>query len=252
VYCDETGTSGLPCYGFGSLWAPWERRGDLSGFIGDAKEQWFDQELKWSGVKKSSLPMYRWLVEQFFQRPSLAFHCLLVNRKDVNIKFHARGRQEAMQKHYTLLLANKMKASAEAQPDRRFRIRVDDLPFGYKKAGEVMGIVANHLTREFDDRGLVADIVEVDSKTSAGIQLCDVLLGAVASAWQGTPVNPQKKELRSWIAEHLGWRDLHADTYRHEKKFNIWMFHPRGKKIRRAKSRRVNLMYPSIPRYIGK
>lgn len=30
IYCDESGIDGQNYYGFGSLWMPWERRGDLS------------------------------------------------------------------------------------------------------------------------------------------------------------------------------------------------------------------------------
>jgi len=35
VYCDESGIDGQVYYGFGSLWLPWERRGDLVGFVNE-------------------------------------------------------------------------------------------------------------------------------------------------------------------------------------------------------------------------
>jgi hypothetical protein len=47
------------------------------------------------------------------------------------------------------------------------------------------------------------------------------LLGAVMSAWDREPASGAKAELRAFIAEHLGWRALRADTRPNERKFNV-------------------------------
>jgi len=49
VACDESGIDGGRYYGFGSLWLAWERRGDLTGQLGELRDRHgFQEELKWN------------------------------------------------------------------------------------------------------------------------------------------------------------------------------------------------------------
>ena len=69
VYCDESGQSGKVYYGFGSLWLPWERRGDLTGLVSSiCKRHNYEHELKWNKVDARTEPLYRELIEEFFRR----------------------------------------------------------------------------------------------------------------------------------------------------------------------------------------
>jgi len=38
VSCDESGVHGSPCYGFGTLWMSWKRRGDVVAYMSHPKE----------------------------------------------------------------------------------------------------------------------------------------------------------------------------------------------------------------------
>ena len=64
------------------------------------------------------------------------------------------------------------------------------------------------------------------------------------AAWQDEVKAPAKLAVQRSIAEHLGWSDLHADTWNIEKKFNIWFFYDPTLGPRDVKSRDVRLKYP--------
>lgn len=64
----------------------------------------------------------------------------------------------------------------------------------------------------------------VDSKTSAGVQLSDFLLGAVMAARHNQVTSKSKQAVVDRICEHLGWDHLGHDTMPSVKKFNIWRF----------------------------
>lgn len=95
----------------------------------------------------------------------------------------------------------------------------------------------------------VHNLVTRDSKDALGIQVADVLLGAVVTDWNHETAGPSKLALRDWVAEHLGWRNLRADTRRREWKFNIWYFHADGEaKPREATTWELNLKH-KVPPY---
>jgi hypothetical protein len=65
-------------------------------------------------------------------------------------------------------------------------------------------VVANHVlkrdVRTARGRTMVDGVIEHDSKNTLTIQLCDVLLGAVAATWQKEPVVGAKLELQRVLA----------------------------------------------------
>ncbi len=243
IYTDESGMHGGKYYGFGSLWIPWERRGDLVGQIRSLREKHrVEDELKWTNVKRRSAAFVLDVVSWFFERPWMMFHCILVANEDVNRTLH-KGRDEAQQKHFSMLLKNKIGYFASGG-GKRYRLRVDPLPSGYDKADEVVQKIVNaQLSKEIGEP-LVHDVVTCDSKRTVGIQVADVLLGAVIAAWQGAVEAEAKKRVMLSVAEHLGWADLRHDTNHSEWKFNIWHFHDPVREKRKAETLPVKLKYP--------
>jgi hypothetical protein len=230
ISCDESGMDGARFCGFGTLWMAWDRRGDFAldiARIASARGMkvgvvdGIAHEFKWSKVKNQKLGFYKELVDYFFQRPWLCFHCMVVRKADVKREMH-KDYAQAKQKHFTKLLTNKIERALKVRR-RKFRVWVDPLPTRYAKAHEVVGIVANNvLNHKFGKLHPVDQVIEHQSHDTPSIQLCDLLLGAVMSAWQEESSAPGKLELRRWIAQHLGWTDLRADTMPEERKFNIW------------------------------
>jgi hypothetical protein len=252
ISCDESGMDGARYYGFGTLWMAWDRRGDFALDIASIASihrmkvgvvDGVAHEFKWSKVKTQRLAFYKALVEYFFLRPWLCFHCLVVRKADVRREMH-KDYAHAKQKHFTKLLTNKIARALRVQ-HRKFRVWVDPLPTSYTKAHEVVGIVANNvLNQKFGKLHPVDQVIEHHSHETPSIQLCDLLLGAVMSAWQDESSAPGKLELRRWIAHHLGWDHLRADTLPAERKFNVWFLCDPHERPPDVGTRKVTLKYP--------
>ena len=225
ISCDESGTGGAPFYGFGTLWMNWQRRGEFAYMVQDLRARHgYTYEIKWKKVSARYLDFYKDLVEAFFKRNWLHFHCLVVRQADVHLELHGRDWDLARRKHFTMLLTDKIKKCLRAHPDREqtFRIWVDPIASSYQKADEAVEVIANNVLKKvFNQIRAVDKVITRDSHDTDSIQLCDVLLGAVMEGWQRKVSSDAKLELRKWIAFHLSWPDLSSfDTFQKEKKFN--------------------------------
>ena len=59
VYSDESGIHGARYYGFGTLWMPWERRGDFQALVADLRSRHrYTDEIKWIHVTRFSRPFW--------------------------------------------------------------------------------------------------------------------------------------------------------------------------------------------------
>jgi hypothetical protein len=257
ISCDESGIDGAKYYGYGSLWMSWDRRGEFVADIHalavehDMKLGVVDErahEFKWNKVKVQKLGFYKALVEYFFRKPWLMFHCIVVRRALVNREMHDGGYLQARQKHFVMLLTNKIDRALRKNRRRKFRVWVDPLE-GSKKAHEAVEVISNNvLNKKFGKLKPVDKVIVRTSHDTPSIQLCDLLLCAVMSAWQGEVTAPGKVQLQRYVAEHLGWMDLHADTKFAERKFNVWyFFDPTSGEEREVATRDVVLKFPLYP-----
>jgi hypothetical protein len=253
ISIDETGLHGARYYGFGSLWMAWQRRGDFQDWIRAIRAthpEFKNSEFKWEHVNRHTLRTFKDLVELFFRRAPLCFHCLLVEKAVIDKERHGGDYDLARRKLLTQLITCKITNALRSRPDRdqTFRIWVDPIASRYPKADEVVRIVSNRVLSKVagDDRSqpVVDGVIEHDSKETPTIQLCDVLLGAVAAGYQKEPVTGPKLELQQFIAAHLGWPELRWDTWSYERKFN---HDPTRQRRRRVTTRDVVLRYPIPP-----
>jgi len=250
IACDESGLHGATHYGFGSLWMSWQRRGDfVADFANIAQKNKFRGECKWSETNRNQfVGFYRELITYFFKTKWLAFHCLICRKEMVRKEqYHKNDWDLARRKHYTMLLASKIKDVRERFPtrDHEFRVYVDQIASRYGKADEAMEVITNNiLNQRFRKTSPVTSVVTKDSKETPTIQLCDLLLGAIMENWQRRVTNRTKKALCRHIALHLGWPDLDADTMPTERKFNIWYFTDLPREGRKVKTREVTLLHP--------
>jgi len=162
-------------------------------------------------------------------------------------EFHSNDWDLARRKHYTMLLATKMRKAIQRYPNRNheFRVYVDRIASRYGKADEAMEVITNNiLNQRFRNLSPVTSVVTRDSKETPAIQLCDLLLGAVMENWQQRATNTTKTAITKRIADHLGWVDLDSDTMPSERKFNIWYFFDPMREVRRVNTKKVSLKYP--------
>jgi hypothetical protein len=246
IFGDESGTHGASHYGFGTVWIPYERRGDLYAVVGALREKHgYFSEIKWNKVSKGNEPFYQALLNEFFKRPWLMFHALVVRKAYVDRSFHKGDWDLARRKHQALLLKNKVAYFSDGAVDKTYHVRLDPIASRYGKADEVMHKITNYeLENKFGIKPITS-LRAVDSKESLGIQLCDFLLGATMAEWQGEIESDHKKRLTALLAHLIGWPDMNADTYPVEWKFNLWSFHdPMAKLPRDRTGRGVHLQYP--------
>lgn len=248
ISCDESGVGGASYYGFGSLWMSWQRRGDFASDFRELRQKHkYEFECKWNKCHKQYTPFFLDVVDYFFSRSWLAFHCLIVRKGVVDKSFHSGDFDLARRKHFTMLLTSKIRQFMRLQPSREhtFRIWVDPIASRYKKADEAVEVISNNvLGQVFETIRPVDKVITRDSKDTPTIQLCDLLLGAVMDAWQQKAASEAKLAVQNSIATCLGWPDLRGDTFPKERKFNIWYFYDEQLGLREIETRFVNLKYP--------
>ena len=154
IACDESGIDGQRYYGFGSLWMMWQRRGDFRKLFNElAEHHKLEGELKWKKANNQRvIPFIHDIVELFFKKQWLAFHCIIVEKSTVDKSFHDGDYDLARRKHFTKLLTNKMSSVIRAHPqnEHEFRIWVDPIASRYEKADEsVEKISTNVIQQEF-------------------------------------------------------------------------------------------------------
>lgn len=244
VYCDESYIDAKRAYfGWGSLWSPSNRSGDLPARIQSLREKWnYHREIKWNKISDQNQSFYCDLVDLFFGQKWLMFHGLVVPRREVDFGLYP-NKQAAKVYFLQLLLKTKVLEFAAPDIERKFSIIVDPLPIDYDKEHEKIEKITNaQLINELDlPHGPIQSIsVAPDSRSSPGIQLCDLLLGGLLWARNGGTTTGKRGKARAVVArhvtKHLGWSDLSGSTIRQAWKFNVWIFKPKGRpRIERAR-----------------
>ena len=247
VYCDEGSIDSQRYYGWGTVWIPAEARGRLSALFSDLREDHFlnGDEVKWTKVKKQTRPYFQALLEAFFRKNWILFHCFVMDTQIVNKHWFEGGMEEARIRHLSTFLRNKIRFLSGTQTPKTYHVRVDPLPSSYAKEDEKLFKISNAMLHKNIGEKRIASLHTVDSKRSRGVQLADFLLGAVLSPWNSRVApGSVKAEISGSLYEHLGWPDHLADTSPQELKFNIWHFHDSSKGPRTVRDRPVKLKYP--------
>ncbi|MCC6648707.1 MAG: DUF3800 domain-containing protein, partial [Polyangiaceae bacterium] len=244
VYCDESGIDGQRYYGFGSLWMPWERRGDFCALVRRLREAHrYMDEIKWQHVNRRSAAFYVDLVDTFFSKTWLMFHALVVRKGYTDAQFH-RDFDEEKRKRFAMLVGKKIQYFSDGRVDKSYHVRVDPLPSRYAKADQAAFKIAGATLKKTLGIVPLKSLITRDSRATPGIQVSDLLLGALMSEWQGTASSEHKLRVRATVAGMLGWPDLRADTHPGEWKFNAWYFYdPSTRMKREVKTRPVTLKY---------
>lgn len=247
IFTDESGIhSNSTHYAFGSFWMPWERRGDLHRIFTEIRSRnRYTYEFKWTKIsseraKEAVLD----LVREFFRRRWMMFHCIIVRKRLVDLALHRGDDDLARRKHFAKLISSKiLHFLGVGGPERAFHVRTDILPSRYAKADEAAEKIINSTIKQKTGKLPIASFKTVDSKDSPGIQLADLLVGAVMADRHGQLTSTHKLTVKNEVARHLGWSDLRADTYVNEWKFNIWEFCD-PTLGREAETRKVKLLIP--------
>lgn len=246
IYCDESGIEAQAYHGWGTLWIPAERRGDLAHVLRELKRKHeFDGEVKWKRVGFRNAPFFRDLCGQFFQINWMMFHCLVFRRREPL----EGGLVEARLQHLNSLLRHKIDFFSGSESGKVYHVRVAPLPSSHAKEDEKTQKLTNAHLRQALGHVPARTMLTRDARESAGVQIADFLLGAVLASWdERAAADGSKAGVSRYVAKHLGWEDLRADTRPTEWKFNIWHHHdPEQQPARSVETRDCNWLFPVQP-----
>ena len=227
AFADESGTDGNSrCYAIGVLsFEQRHRRTFEAEFERLRQVHKIRSEVHWTKVG-NSCGIINFILDWFdllLRSATGRFDCIVVNTSDYR-QWSRRGadREAAFYKTYTFLL-NHMARQVGAPS----RVLIDDRNDRYSKHHEVVETVANHMLRRSAERGTL-DVERVASREEPGVQLADVLTGALQASHRrslGDPrtVNRGKSLAIARLAARIGWADLCHDTLP-DSKFNVWHF----------------------------
>lgn len=223
IFCDETGTHNCAYFGWGSIWCPLDRVGALERAVDRiCRAEGCRRELKWS--MSHALAARQRALRWFFETPWVCFQSLWVKKSKMRI---FRGRSSAALAYRKLLctMLTTCMERFDALPGgpRDFEVVVDQVSETTRTLTrrEFRILTAAAKKRGDTRRNPVADFRRVDSRSTRGIQLADLLAGAIRAGWEGRPGGAKRKVYRT-VARHLGWKDLRATTAPNLK-FNIWL-----------------------------
>jgi hypothetical protein len=218
VYCDESChdlTGHHPFMAVGGLWVHRDVRDDLSrAFRHLATELGLRGELKWRKVSRTRLDAYMRLVDFFFDQPDLRFRTIVVEQAKVKMELHGKDSELAFYKFYYEMLEKWLLAGND------YVILIDRKT---NRGADRYTTLRTYLERHLRGQAWITDLTIIDSGESPLAQLCDVLTGAVAAAFNATPPpGSAKEQLGQHVARRAGLMSLQARTAPSEDKFNIF------------------------------
>lgn len=225
AYGDESGTTGNdPCYSIGLLCVPEDKVKQFDEYIIKLKKKrGVVGELKWSKIKSSSGQVNICLdLLNMILRTDCCFHSIIVEKSKYR-NWKGKNINKAFYQSYTYLV----KATAK-QMNETLVVFIDQKSDKYDKHDEVIGIIANNMLSQVGAGKQIESVKMHDSKEHLGLQVVDIITGAVNSAYMQF-IRPEltfskaKEVAFLRLAEMLGWDRLIYDTFPN-KDFNIWHF----------------------------
>lgn len=225
VYCDES------CHlehdksdkmVLGCIWLPRSEVRRVSREIRDIKRgHGFSGEIKWTKVSPGKLELYRDIVEYFFSDKTLCFRCVVVTNK-TRLR-HEDFNSGSSDTFYYKMFYLAMQTILAREHSYHIYLDIKDTR-SIVKVTTLQEVLCNKL-KDFDHK-VVPRIQQIRSHESVPMQLCDLLIGAVAYANRGLSGSSAKLELVQKINEATK-HDLTVKSPRYAPKFNVFQFDPR-------------------------
>lgn len=177
VFGDESGTTGSDrCYSIGLLCVPKDKINEFNDYVLNLKaKRGIVGELKWSKIKNSAGQANVCIdLLSMVLRSSCCFHSIIVEKSIYNNWLI--DRELAFYQTYTYLLKNTAKLVGS-----ELTVLIDQKCDKYKKHDEVIGIVANNMLSQIGSNNNIKSVAMHDSKMHYGLQVVDILTGAVNS-----------------------------------------------------------------------
>lgn len=176
-------------------------------------------EIKWTKVSPAKINFYLDVIDYYFSNKDLNFRALIVpNKEQLNHDFFKQDHNAWYYKMYFTLL------KAILDPKSRYRIYLDIKDTcGGKKVSKLHQILSNNLY-DFSQE-IVERIQLVRSDEIELLQVCDLLIGAIAYVNRGLSTSAAKQEIIKRIQACSGY-SLTKTTLMKEEKLNLFVWQP--------------------------
>lgn len=225
IYCDESGNvENTPGYFvIGSIFIPRDQKNKI---VNDLKKiiskYGFNRELKWNKVTGRFIDLYKVLIDYFIDNSDIEFKCIVVNRKNIDYRFHDDNKELAFYKFYYQLLSHKFKNDAQYyiftdEKSRSFEPRFKELKKCLFKNNQKNNLNVN-----------IKHMQEYDSKENLLLQLTDFLTGVVFFTNNYKLNKSAKTTVSKYLSDKLSQK-LDVGTNSLFEKFNIFKWVPKKK-----------------------
>lgn len=226
VYCDESchlEHDGINKMVMGCTWVPLQEVKSLHRSIMDIKKRHgFRCEVKWKKVSPAKAEMYEELVRFFFSSHYLNFRCVVVSDKSkLDHQAFNAGSHDAF---YYKMFYQVMQTVVNASHVYNIYMDIKDT----QSSSRIM-ILRDFLRRQCaDPEGkVIPRIQQIRSHETGILQICDLLIGAVAYKNRCLNTSAAKRQLVK-VVEELSRQRLDASSSRKSTKFNIFIFEPQS------------------------
>ncbi|WP_028123066.1 DUF3800 domain-containing protein [Epilithonimonas tenax] len=224
IYCDESCLEALNnkdehfYTGIGGIWMPSEMRDKFKTDIQSIKLKYnVHGELKWNKVSPKFLPLYKEVIDYFFDSKFLRFRVILVESNKVNlVQFHNSDAELSFYKFYYQMIKTWI-----------YDFNLYDVFVDLKKNRDKGRL--KELEKFLDKANFFSDVQMVQglpSNQSLGIQLADVLTGLVTAKFNNKTTSEAKSQLIQYVESHIG-NTIQA-TSKTEEKLNIFKINLQG------------------------
>ena len=183
-------------------------------------------ELKWVKVSKSKVRFYEELLDYFFECDDLGFRVIVMNKENLNHELYGNTHDEWYYHMYYYLLDPLIRLNNEKVKYKVF-LDIKDTKGG-KKIDELTTVLCRkkRVTRE-----KINDIKQIRSHESELLQLADLLIGAIGYYHRGFYNKSGSSAIKNHIIDDLmNTFEINFDksTFPSEKKFNLFLWTPKG------------------------
>ena len=225
VYCDESCLEAFSkkeahnYIGIGGIWIPSENRKDLKSSLIKIKTKYsINREFKWNKISPHYFNSYKDIIDYFFTSNYLRFRVIIIESERVdNYKFHNSDSELSFYKFYYQLLHHWI-----------FDFNNYDIFLDYKLNRNKGRL--NELKKVLQNANLTSNIRLVQgipSEQSLGIQLADILTGAVTAKFNNNSTSKAKLRIIDHI-EKTYLKKTITNSPKWEEKFNVFKINLQG------------------------
>lgn len=224
IYCDESGVENTPtCFVIGAIFIPRDQKKKISSEIESIKKRYkFSREIKWNKITSLFLRFYKDLIDCFISNSDIEFKCIVVNKADIDYRFHNGDKELMFYKFYYQLLRRKFKN------DIQYYIFTDEKSRSLKPRFKELNSYLTKFSKENNINVNIKHMQEYKSKDILLLQLTDFFTGIVFFANNYKSQNSAKSGISKYLFEKLGQEPDQGTNMLFEK-FNIFKWAPRKK-----------------------